>query len=73
MKRGTDHSWELVKYNGDICIYARCKCKYHYNSKTNVMDKERIPFLYPYCPMCGAKKKWYSDGIKKINKYSFED
>ena len=30
-KRGTDHTWQLVKYNGDGAIYARCKCKHHYN------------------------------------------
>ena len=80
-KRGTDHTWQLVKYNGDICIYAKCKCGHHYccsdaarmeDGSLNPCHQE-ITILYPYCPMCGAKKKRYTDDIKKIDKYWFED
>ena len=80
-KRGTDHTWKLVKYNGDASIYARCKCKYHYCCSTMKINKDGsrnvfhqvLTILYPYCPVCGVRKKWYSTEITKIDKYEFED
>ncbi len=30
-KRGTDHTWILIKIVGDGAIYAQCKCGYEYN------------------------------------------
>lgn len=79
-KRGTDHTWQLVKYNGDAAIYARCKCKYHYNCGRNKRNEDGSWSLiqvstvfYPYCPMCGARKKWYTEEIKRIDKYEFDD
>lgn len=71
-KRGTDHSWKLVKYKGDVGIYARCKCKFHYICLNPMNNNEDYKF-YSYCPICGARKKWYSKDIRKIDKYSFED
>ena len=80
-KRGTDHTWQLVEYNVDIAIYAKCKCKYHYRCSTESIEEDvtRNPFhqiptkFYPYCPMCGARKKWYTNEITKIDKYECED
>lgn len=80
-KRGTDHTWQLVKYNCDGAIYAKCKCQYHYRCSTDDIEEDgsRNPFhqvptiFYPYCPICGARKKWYTNEIKKIDKYEFED
>ena len=67
MKRGTDHSWTLVRYKFDIAIYALCGCGYHYIcSKTEggglkqVVDENK---LFPYCPVCGARKKNYSTEV----------
>ena len=39
MKRGKDHVWELVKYIGDLAIYAKCKCGYHYNCSVSYRNK----------------------------------
>lgn len=39
-KRGTDHTWQLVKYSGDGAIYARCKCKHHYNCGRSKRNKD---------------------------------
>lgn len=73
-KRGTDHEWTLVKYDGDIAIYAECKCGHYYNCSTSIKsDKtgylvflEQIPtFFYPYCPCCGARKKRFTSEIEK--------
>ena len=72
MKRGTDHHWQLVQYKYDIAIYALCKCGYHYACSGNkrnddgsfsleqVVDPCR---LFPYCPVCGARKKTYSTEV----------
>ena len=80
-KRGTDHTWQLVKYKGDIGIYSKCKCKYHYPCSRSGVEEDgsrnplrQVPTIfYPYCPYCGARKKWYTNDIKKIDKYEFED
>lgn len=78
-KRGTDHSWKLVRYKGDIAIYGLCGCGYRYRCSTNKQSpdgafsvEQEVTRLYPYCPMCGARKKRYSDSIEKINRFSFE-
>ena len=79
-KRGTDHTWQLIKYIGDIGIYAKCKCGHHYCCSTSPRTEDgswsidHVPTIfYPYCPMCGARKKWRTNDIKKIDKYWFED
>lgn len=73
MKRGTDHSWQTVKYRGDIAIYARCKCGFRYNCSSSIRNedgswslKQQITFLYRYCPSCGARKKWYNEEPIKL-------
>lgn len=81
MKRGTDHTWKLIKYNGDVAIYARCSCKYHYCCSISGKDPSgnynpaiQVPTIFHnYCPNCGARKKWHTDEIEKSNKYEFED
>ena len=80
MKRGADHWWHLVRYDGDIAIYASCKCGYRYpcsSSKRNDDGSwsfvQEVTKLFPYCPTCGARKKWYSDDITiKKGYYSWE-
>lgn len=83
--RGKDHIWELVKYKGDLMIYAKCSCGYTYvccnemaetvkNEDGSVVPKDPSKLkLYRYCPNCGAKKKWYKEEIRKIDKYAFEE
>lgn len=77
-KRGTDHNWDLVKFQYDMAIYASCKCGYHYMCSRGLRDlgKEidgyfeltQIPTIfYPYCPCCGARKKTHSPEIKEFN------
>ena len=78
-KRGTDHTWRVIKYKGDMAIYARCKCGFEYNCGTRehlddgTLGFSQVPtFFYRYCPNCGAKKKWRTEYIKKIGKYRWE-
>lgn len=73
-KRGTDHSWNLVKYDGDVAIYAECKCGHYYGCSRSLRNKDgsfafkEIPTIfYPYCPCCGARKKRYSTEIERRN------
>ena len=81
-KRGTDHKWEIVKFTGDIVLYAKCKCGFNYCCSTSgrdengywtptkqIIDPHKI---YPYCPLCGARKKYYIDDIKKIDRFRWE-
>ena len=79
MKRGTDHNWEIVKFNGDIALYALCKCGFRYpcSSSTQNTDgswspKQEVTKIYPYCPLCGARKKRYSADVVKLDRYSWE-
>ena len=80
-KRGTGHTWQLVKYNGNVSIYAKCKCRYHYRCSVEVNRNDcsrntfrQVPTIfYPYCPICGARKKWFTNEMKKIDKYEFDD
>ena len=76
-KRGTDHEWKLIKYSGDLAIYAECKCGHYYNCGRNIRNEDgswsvnQIPTVfYPYCPCCGARKKRHS---KKIEKKPMEE
>lgn len=80
-KRGTDHNWQIVKYKGDIAIYAKCKCGFYYNCSGNIRNEDgswspirevKINKIYPYCPWCGAKKKTYDLEITKIDKFPWE-
>lgn len=70
MKRGTDHVWELVKYATDAAFYFRCKCGFHYPCAEKLNDPYRA---YPYCPNCGARKKWHTTEVREINKLPSED
>ena len=77
MKKGRkkDHIWQFVKYNGDMAIYAKCSCGFHYSCCKNHAIEQQFPIepdpnkLYNYCPLCGARKTRYIDEIKKINRY----
>lgn len=71
-KRGTDHTWHLIRYVGDGAIYAKCKCGYHYNCGRSKRDDgcswplTQIPTIfYPYCPSCGARKKRHSTDVER--------
>lgn len=77
MKRGTDHWWEVRRYQGDAALYAHCKCGFQYDCSSSEKDEEgywriKIKCIYLYCPYCGARKKWYNKSPKKIEKYSWE-
>lgn len=78
-KRGTDHTWQLVRYKGDGALYLKCKCGYYYNcgrsrrEEDGTLSLKQYPTIfYPYCPYCGARKKWRSENVNKIDKYEFE-
>lgn len=78
MKRGKDHNWEIVKYKGDISLYARCKCGYRYSCSSSKRNddgtfsfEQEITKIFPYCPVCGARKKRYG-GLIKEDKFVFE-
>lgn len=78
-KRGTDHMWQLVRYPADIAIYAECRCGFKYacsHSKRNGDGswsvEQEVDYLYPYCPICGARKKWQSKDIRKEDKHYHE-
>ena len=64
MKRGKDSYWKVVRYNGDMALYATCKCGYEYNcgrSKSPTSMIQVPALFYRYCPYCGARKKWYNE------------
>lgn len=75
-KRGTDHTWQLIKFLGDIAIYAKCKCGFYFNCSRPESGEswaKQVPSaFYAYCPKCGARKKWRTTDIKKLNRYPWE-
>ena len=77
---GDDDTWEIVRYKGDIALYARCGCGYRYVCSTSERNedgtwssKQKVSMLHPYCPSCGAKKRYYSDNVKKVDSYPWEE
>lgn len=77
--RGKDHKWRFVKYKGNSAICAQCHCGFTYSCCREVREGnngfkiEPAPEkLYPFCPMCGSKKKTYNDKVKSIDKFIFE-
>lgn len=80
MKKGRDkdHLWQFVKFNGDIAIYARCSCGFHYGCYKNHSINQPFPIeadpekLYKYCPMCGSRKTRYDDNVIKIDRFPWE-
>ena len=79
MKRGTDHSWQVRKYRGDIALYAHCKCGFQYYCSSSKRNEDGtwsveqvITNLYQYCPHCGARKKWYNEEPIKMDKYLWQ-
>ena len=79
MKRGTDHEWTVVKYNGDAAVYAKCKCGFEYNcGRSRRMEdgtwsiKQYTTIMYPYCPSCGARKKRYNEEPVKLDKFQWQ-
>ena len=81
MKRGTDHVWEIRKYKGDISLYAHCKCGFKYPCSHNTIGEDGTPslkqevearWLFQYCPHCGARKKRYTDSVKKVDRFRWE-
>ena len=73
MKRGTDHVWEQIRYKADMGLYVRCKCGFRYCVGNAIqIESEKNIFTYNYCPFCGARKKWITESIRFIDKFSFE-
>lgn len=75
-KRGVDHNWQVVKYNGDTALYARCKCDYRYCCAKTYYENgkfiTKITWLSNYCPNCGARKKWYNEDPIRVHKFPWE-
>ena len=80
MKKGRrkDHSWQFVKYKGDIAFYARCSCGFHYACYKEHSNEQRFPLeiapekLYNYCPFCGSRKTRYVEEVVAIDKFQWE-
>ncbi len=79
--RQIDRHWEIRRYKGDIALYAHCKCGFNYCCSSNKRNEDgswsfeqyiNLNKIFHYCPNCGAHKKWYSNEIKKINKFQWE-
>ena len=75
VKRGKDSRWKVCKYKGDLALYARCKCGFYYACSSSIREengswsfKQYISKIYPYCPNCGARKKWYNTEPIKMEK-----
>ena len=79
-KRGTDPGWTIIKYKGDIALYALCRCGFRYSASESEGKtkegtwslKQKISKLYSYCPSCGARKKYYSDIIIHVDQFPWE-
>jgi len=63
-----DHNWKVVKYIGDGAYYATCKCGYDY-ACGDCLGREDYTMwkLFPYCPMCGAKKTTFNQKVILLN------
>ena len=79
MKRGTDHNWEIRRYDGDMALYANCKCGFQYNCSSKMRQPDGTLSLnpvatlfYSYCPACGAYKKWYNEEPIRIHRFLWE-
>lgn len=78
VKRGKDSLWRPIKFKGDCAIYAKCKCGFYYpcystNTWLNTFKVEIDPNkIYPYCPICGARKKRYLTDVEKLDKTKWE-
>ena len=69
-KRGKDHEWDIRKLDGDIALYAHCKCGYEYVCSSNKRNadgtfsfEQEVTNIFPYCPVCGARKKRFGGRI----------
>lgn len=78
-KRGTDHYWEIRKYDCDIALYAHCKCGFQYNCSSSKRNKDGTwslsqiaTLFYSYCPACGAHKKWCNEEPIRIQRFLWE-
>ena len=78
-ERGIDHRWQIRKYCGNIALFAHCKCGFEYPCSSNKRNsdgtfsfEQEIIKLYSYCPCCGARKKWYNDIPKNVNKFPYD-
>jgi len=71
-KRRKDHYWSFVKFDGNEAIYAVCSCGFCYLCYKSAQPPRVLPLepdpdkLYPYCPLCGARKIKYYPEVKKI-------
>jgi len=68
MKRGTDHTWVINRYKGDLMLYAHCRCGFEYGCSQSRRNQDgtwsfeqEIHNLFNYCPSCGARKKWMTE------------
>ena len=66
-KRGTDHEWNVRRYQGDVAYYAFCKCGWYYTCG-DALHKDNPWAMYRYCPSCGARKKTYNSVVHQMNK-----
>ncbi len=68
------NTWNIVKYPGDMAIYAVCtKCGFRHNVSKDGRgeDGSWMPptepdprKMYRYCPMCGARKKFFEPKVE---------
>lgn len=80
-KKKKKNQWEIRKYQGDIALYAFCKCGFYYccSSSKRKDDgswsfEQVIDKLYNYCPNCGHKKEFYSiTPIKMPQQFPWEE
>ena len=68
--------WNKIKFKGDVAIYAQCKCGYHYACSRLVKKDESWVNdeykFYPYCPMCGVKKRFIATEVTKIDEFEWD-